>query len=143
MMLFEYFFIGLVVGFIFYEITGITAGGVVAPAYFALFVKEPNKIFVTLLIALLVWGVLKWLSSQLIIYGRRRLMLAMLIGFCIKMGIELWIQPNPFFTFNLQSIGYIIPGLIANEMERQGVIQTVSAVGIVTILIYLVFILVR
>ncbi|NOX89741.1 MAG: poly-gamma-glutamate biosynthesis protein PgsC, partial [Calditrichaeota bacterium] len=51
MMLFEYFFIGLVVGFIFYEITGITAGGVVAPAYFALFVKEPNKIFVTLLIA--------------------------------------------------------------------------------------------
>jgi len=70
-------------------------------------------------------------------------MLAMLIGFCIKMGIELWIQPNPFFTFNLQSIGYIIPGLIANEMDRQGVVQTLSAVGIVTILIYLVFILVR
>lgn len=142
-MLFEYFFIGLAIGFLFYELTDISPGGVIAPAYFALYVNEPLKIVMTVLIALLVWIIISVLSKWLIIYGRRRLLLCLLIGFSIKVAIETQIQGAPFVHFDLQSIGYIIPGLIANEMARQKILPTVAGLGTVTAMTYLVILLIR
>ena len=139
----ELFFVGLVVGFVYYEVTGISPGGVVAPAYCALYVREPNMILTTVLIALAVWAVITILSKRFVIYGRRRLLLAILIGFCIKAAIAVWLQPAVALTLNLQSIGYIVPGLIANEMARQKVVPTVVSLGTVSLMIYLVLLLVR
>jgi len=138
----ELFFVGLVVGFIYYEVTGISPGGVVAPAYCALYVREPGMILTTVLIALAVWAVITILSRRLVIYGRRRLLLAILIGFCLKAAIAVWLQPAVALTLNLQSIGYIVPGLIANEMARQKVAPTVVSLGTVSLIIYLVLLLV-
>lgn len=137
----EIFFVGLVVGFIYYEFVGITPGGVVAPAYFAMFINQPQKILITLIIALLVWYTIKWLSSHLIIFGRRRLLLALLLGFCLKLIIMNLIQPMSVTQFDLQSIGYIVPGLIANELGRQSFVETISSIGIVTAITYLIVIL--
>nr|MBN2278083.1 poly-gamma-glutamate biosynthesis protein PgsC [candidate division Zixibacteria bacterium] len=142
-MIYEFFFIGLVIGFLYYEMTGISPGGVVPPAYFALYIHQPNKIIMTLVLAVVVWLVIEWLGRTLIVYGRRRLLLALLLGFCLKLAIERWLQPIPMMTFDLQSIGYIIPGLIANEMSRQKAVPTLASLGIVTILIYLVILLIR
>ena len=44
----ELFIIGLIVGFLFFEITGISPGGVIAPAYIALFINQPSKIAMTI-----------------------------------------------------------------------------------------------
>ncbi len=140
-MIFEYFFVGLLIGFVFYELTDISPGGVIAPAYFALFIDDFQKILVTLFLALIVWKLLEFLTRHLVLYGRRKLLLALIIGFSLKVAIRLWVQPNPFFTFDLQSIGYIIPGLIANEMSRQGMVSTLSALGIVTVLIQFVLLI--
>lgn len=141
-MLFEYFFIGLVLGFIFYELTGVSPGGVIAPAYCALFVHEPGRIVVTVAIALVVWGIVKVLSRHTILYGRRRLLVCLILGFCMKVLVETQIQTIASFQFDLQSVGYIIPGLIASEMDRQRIIPTVAALGIVTVLTYLVILLI-
>lgn len=142
-MLFEYFFIGLVIGFVFYEVTGISPGGVIAPAYSALFVGEPGKIVVTVAIALAVWAGVEWLAKYTILYGRRRLLVCLLAGFCIKVLIETQLQTLPVIQFDLQSIGYIIPGLIANEMSRQRVLPTVAGLGTVTAMTYLVILLIK
>ena len=135
-MVMETLFIGLIIGFIFYELTGVSAGGVIAPGYFALYIHQPNKILITVLIALVVWGLLEVLSRNLIVYGRRKLLLALLLSFSLKLLIEQWIQPLQHLPFDIQSIGYIIPGLIANEIARQRFIPTISALGIVTAIIY-------
>jgi poly-gamma-glutamate biosynthesis protein PgsC/CapC len=137
----EIFLIGLVAGFIFYECTGISAGGVVAPAYFAVSIHEPARILVTVAIALAVYGAIRFLSGRLIIYGRRRLLLALLIGFVLKLVLERGIQPHPAVSLDLQSIGYIIPGLVGNEMYRQKVAPTLLGLAIVSIFIYLVTLL--
>lgn len=142
-MLFEYFFIGLVVGFLFYELTDISPGGVIAPAYCALFVYEPWKIGMTVLVAAVVWLLLGFASRYLLLYGRRRLLLAVLLGFCIKLLIELQIQPHVNPEISLQSIGYIIPGLVANESSRQGIGSTIAALGIVTVISFLAILAVR
>jgi poly-gamma-glutamate biosynthesis protein PgsC/CapC len=137
----EAFVIGLVLGFLYYEITGISPGGVVPPAYLALFMGQPHKILVTLGIAVVVWFALEEASRHLIVYGRRRLLLAILLGCCLKLGIEYWIRPAMPIALNLESIGYVIPGLIANEMARQKALPTIASVGIVTAMTYLVLLL--
>ena len=136
-MIIESFFIGLIIGFLFYEIVGISPGGVIAPAYFALFIHQPGKMAVTVTIAVIVWLVIVLFSRWLIIYGRRKLLMALILGFLIKLLFEYKLQLSIGFQIDLHSIGYIIPGLIANEMVRQKAIPTLISLGIVTILIYL------
>jgi gamma-polyglutamate biosynthesis protein CapC len=140
-MIIEALFIGLVLGMLYYEATGISPGGVIAPGYFALFIHQADKIFVTIFISLIVWISVKYLSGWLIIYGRRRLLISLLLGFCIKLTIELWVQPLPVVQIDLHSIGYVIPGLIANEMLRQKVIPTITGLGIVSVCVYLLLLI--
>jgi poly-gamma-glutamate biosynthesis protein PgsC/CapC len=140
-MIVEALLIGLVIGFLFYEATGVSPGGVIAPGYFALFVHQPERMLATIVVALLVWGVLELLSSRLILFGRRRLLLALLLGFSIKLIIEQWIVPASGLDLELRAIGYLIPGLVGNEIARQGVVPTVAALGSVTVLVYLILLL--
>jgi poly-gamma-glutamate biosynthesis protein PgsC/CapC len=137
-MIIELFLIGLIAGFLFYEITGISPGGVVAPAYIAMFIYQPGKIAVTLALALIILLIINFLSGRLILFGRRKLLMAIVLGFLFKLAIDFLIQPLPALRFDLQSIGYIIPGLVANEMSRQKVIPTLLSLGIVTLVILLV-----
>ena len=136
-MILQLFILGMIIGFLFYEITGISPGGVIAPAYLALFIYDPGKIAMTLVISFLVFLVIRYLSATTILYGRRKFLLAVLLSFVIKLLIENLIQPMNVITLDLQSIGYIIPGLIANEMSRQKVIPTLLGTGIVTLIVVL------
>ncbi|MCF8346230.1 MAG: poly-gamma-glutamate biosynthesis protein PgsC [Bacteroidales bacterium] len=140
-MIIELFLIGLITGFIFYELTGISPGGVVAPAYIAMFIYQPGKIAVTIALALIIYAIIRLLTSRYILFGRRKLLLAVVLGFLLKLAIDFFIQPIPALRLDLQSIGYIIPGLIANEMTRQKVVPTFLALGIVSIMIFLISLL--
>ncbi len=142
-MIIEVLFIGLIVGFLYYEFIGISPGGVVAPGYFALFIHEPSKIIVTVVLALIVTGVLKFLSRYLLVYGRRKLLLALVLGFCCKLTVDHFIQPLPLMQFDLHSIGYVIPGLIGNEMTRQKIIPTLSSIVIVMAIVYMILLLIQ
>lgn len=137
----EVFLVGLVAGFIFHELTGISAGGVVAPAYFAISIHEPARLAVTVAVALAVYGTIRFLSGRLILYGRRKLLLALLVGFALKLVLESGIQSRPWAGLDLQSIGFIVPGLVGNEMHRQGIAPTLLGLGIVAIFVRLVTLL--
>jgi poly-gamma-glutamate biosynthesis protein PgsC/CapC len=141
-MILHLFIIGLFAGFIFYELTGISPGGVIAPAYFALFIYEPQKIAMTIVLALIIFMIMKFLSSHLILYGRRKFLIAVVLSFFLKLLLETQIQPMDVMKIDLQSIGYIIPGLIANEMGRQKVISTVLSLGVVTMVIFQISLLI-
>ena len=141
-MILEYFLIGLIVGFIYYELVGVSPGGVIAPAYFAIFILQPNKILVTIVLAFVVLWIMKMLSKRLIVYGKRKLLLALLLSFVLKLLVENGLQPLSVVQIDLQSIGYIIPGLIANEMMRQKVMPTLFSITIVTVIVYLIIIII-
>ena len=137
-MITEALIIGLIIGMIFYEKFDLSPGGVVTPGYLALFFRKPDRIFITIIIAFLVWMALEFLVKRFILYGRRRFLLALLIGFALKLIIEIFVQPNLELPFELVSIGYIIPGLIANEMVRQKPVKTILSLGIVTCITFIV-----
>ena len=133
--------IGIIISFVFYEIVGFSPGGIVVPGYIALFFDQPARILVTLLVSLLTYLVVNWLSNFIILYGRRRFMTMILIGFLLKWFIEDIIIKLPIPGIELQSIGYIIPGLIANEMRRQGIIPAIYSLAIVSTLVRLILLL--
>jgi poly-gamma-glutamate biosynthesis protein PgsC/CapC len=140
-MIYQAIGIGVMVSFVFYEMVGFSPGGIVVPGYVALFLDQPIRILVTLLVALLTYFAVKILSNYIILYGRRRFLAMVLVSFLLKWLIEEIIIKMPISGIELRSIGYIIPGLIANEMRRQGIFPTLYSLAIVSILVRLILLL--
>jgi len=141
MILIESISIGLFFGFIFYEAVGFSAGGFVVPGYIALYWDRPLMIVSTLFVSFLTVGVLRLLSRVTILYGRRRFILMILVGFGWQWAFRLFVLKTQIINTELDSIGYIIPGLIANEMERQRIFPTVASLLIVSVAVRLTLIL--
>jgi len=134
----ELFLVGLVAGFLYYEWVGVSPGGVIPPAYFALFLHQPERMVVTLLLALVVCGAVRVLQRHTFLYGRRRLLVTLLLGFTAKWLVERVLAPGLGTPFEIHAIGYVVPGLIANDMVRQRIVPTVLSLGIVTVITALV-----
>jgi len=130
--------IGLVLSLVFSETLGIAAGGMVVPGYIALMIHHPLRIAGTLLVSLLTLFTFKLLSNYMFIYGRRRIVMIILLGFVFGwLSREVLIVQTSSISLELHTIGLIVPGLIANWMERQGIIKTISTMLIVAICIRL------
>lgn len=131
--------IGLVTGLLFTEIFGLATGGLIVPGYMALYLNKPLDIVATIGAAFLTFGIVRVLSSFMIVYGRRRTALMILVGYII--GI-LATQIPGTTQLQYEMIGFVIPGLIAIWMDRQGILQTLSILTIVSIVVRLILILV-
>ncbi len=119
--------IGLVLSLIFTETLGLAAGGMVVPGYVALMIHHPLRIVGTILVSVLTFLTMKYLSNYMFVYGRRRIVLVILLGFLFGwLSRQLLIIETNALTIELQTIGLIIPGLIANWMEKQGVVKTIT-----------------
>jgi len=130
--------LGLVLSLIFSETLGLAAGGMVVPGYLALMIHEPLRIAGTLACALLTFGTLKLLSQYMLIYGRRRIVVAVLLGFAFgALSRDLLLIRYHGSPLDLRTVGYVIPGLIANWMERQGVVQTLCVMISTAVLVRL------
>jgi len=137
--------IGMCLSLMLTETLGVTAGGVIVPGYIALFLDEPFKIIVTFSIAILVVLIIKVLSNFMFIYGKRRLVLSLMLGFIFGYFSKLYLDPNKFLfmdSFDLSSIGNIIPGLIASWMDRQGTLKTISVIMIIAVACRLILIII-
>jgi len=142
-MLVESLVVGFAVGFLIYEFYGVSPGGVVTPAYIALNIRHPENILSTILLAILVFYLLKSLAGYLIIFGKRRLLISILLGLLFKLLIDSIFWQNTPINFDIHTIGFLIPGLIANEIYRQGIVSTILsmlAAALLTALILLVVI---
>ena len=132
------FGLGIAIGFLFFEITGLTAGGIIVPGYIALFMNEPLRILVTLVISLITFVIVNYASRFLILFGKRRFLMMVLTGFLLRAAFDNIHIYFPDPGIELQAIGYIIPGLIGNEFARQGVLKTIISMIIVSTFVYFI-----
>ena len=72
--------LGLILSLFFTETLGVTAGGVIVPGYVALFLHQPYMVIGTFVISLLTYFTVKVLSNFILIYGKRRIVLSLVIG---------------------------------------------------------------
>jgi poly-gamma-glutamate biosynthesis protein PgsC/CapC len=129
--------IGIVTGLLFSEAFGVATGGIVVPGYLALFIDQPLTIAVTVGAGFLTFAVVRGLSVYLIIFGRRRTAVMILFGYLAGMLVSQYTSQQ---SSGFEVIGYIIPGLIALWMDRQGIVQTLSSLTIVTVIVRLVLV---
>ena len=124
-----YIGIGMVLSLFLTETLGVTAGGIIVPGYIAMNLESPDRLIITFGISILTFLIIKLLSKFIMVYGKRRLVLALLIGFLLGYlsRSENMITAD-LGTTDFIVIGNIIPGLIANWMDRQGVLRTISTV---------------
>jgi len=124
-----YIGIGMVLSLFLTETLGVTAGGIIVPGYIAMNLESPERLIITFGISILTFLIIKLLSKFIMVYGKRRLVLALLIGFLLGYlsRSENMITAG-LGTTEFMVIGNIIPGLIANWMDRQGVLRTISTV---------------
>ena len=135
--------IGLVTSLIFSEMLGLTAGGMVVPGYVALYLDRPFIILFTLLISYFTYLIVYFLGTFSIVYGRRRTVLMILVGFAMGALIRAFgALELPTATIDLTVIGYIIPGLIAIWIDRQGLVESFSALIIASVIVRMVLILI-
>jgi len=135
--------LGVLVSLIFSELLGASAGGIVVPGYIAMYLDRPMQIVGTLLVSLATLLVIKIVSRFTLLYGKRRMVLCILVGFIFG-----WMSRNVIFAdttiydLKLQSVGYIVPGLIANWMERQGLVKTISVMLLAAVVVRLALIVI-
>ena len=128
--------LGIIPSLVLSEALGVTAGGIIVPGYIALFLHQPIQVVSTFTVAVIVLIIIKLLSRVMFLYGKRRIVLALILGFFFGyLSRIIYID-----TENINSvavIGNIIPGLIANWMDRQGVIRTLSVVLLTAVIVKL------
>ena len=128
--------LGIFLSLLLSETLGVTAGGIIVPGYMALYLHQPLQVIITILVAILVWGIIQVLGKKVFLYGKRRIVLALILGFFFGFISRNFIY-LPQEIGSAAVIGNIIPGLIANWMDRQGVIRTVSVVILTAVIVKL------
>ena len=136
--------LGIVVSTIIYKRTGLTLGGVIVCGYLALFVGQPLHIVVTLAIAYMTYQIVyKILQKRFMLNGRKLFEIEILVGLVFQV---LWVIIIRLFgTIEidltiLYGIGFVLPGVIAHDMGRQGARNTIGSillgVSIVALIIF-------
>jgi poly-gamma-glutamate biosynthesis protein PgsC/CapC len=137
-MIVETLLIGLVLALLWAEITDISPGGIIVPGYFALYLDRPLRAAATLAVALLTLAIYRFLARRLILFGRRRFVLMVLVGAVLSQA-WLLVLPRLFAApVELRVIGWVIPGILASSLARQKVLPTLASLAAVATLTFAV-----
>lgn len=135
----EVIILGIILSIIFYEITEISPGGLIVPAYIAFYLDNPQRVVITILAGILTFLIVKFISNHAIVYGRRKFALCIMISFIIRVVLKYFniyiVNEYELFILGGSIIGVIIPGIIAQEIDRHGMIRTISSLLILSIFI--------
>jgi gamma-polyglutamate biosynthesis protein CapC len=119
--------IGVGVSLALVELTGITAGAIIAPGYIALLLDQPKALLGVLVAVVGTHLIVTLLASPLFLYGTRRLTVSILVGAVLATGLGHLRGELISEMLLWAGLGYVVPGLIAHQWYRQGFLPTALA----------------
>ncbi|MEO0096462.1 MAG: poly-gamma-glutamate biosynthesis protein PgsC [candidate division WOR-3 bacterium] len=134
--------LGMMLNLLLTETIGLAAGGIVVPGYIALNLHKPDMVISTVVIALITYLLLYLLSRFILLYGRRLLIVSIIIGYLL--GYLTRVYPSislETLKLDITTIGFVVPGLVAYWMQRQGIIETISTMIIAAVIVRLILII--
>lgn len=134
--------IGVLVSLLLTEVAGLTAGGIIVPGYVALLLERPTALAGFLVVALACHGLVTLLRTRLVLFGSRAFAVTVLAGLALSIVAEALydaLGPGPV---EWAGLGYIVPGLLAHQFDRQGIVPTLAALAIAAPLTRLIAVLV-
>ncbi|WP_173918611.1 poly-gamma-glutamate biosynthesis protein PgsC [Halobacillus sp. Marseille-Q1614] len=131
--------VGVILSLIYTEKTGILPAGLIVPGYLALSFDQPVYMLTMFLISFLTYFIVQHgIARFSILYGRRKFAAMLTVGIVIKLLLDLVYPVVPFEVFELRGIGVIVPGLIANTIQKQGLFPTVISTFLLSGLTFLI-----
>jgi poly-gamma-glutamate biosynthesis protein PgsC/CapC len=140
--------LGVIISILIYERWRVTGGAAVVAGYLALFVNRPVYIITTVLLAVITHQIVQhFIARRVFLYGRRRLVVMVLIGMALQiltgtvayaLNLSVYIDQTAPWVIGLYGVGFVLPGLIALDIERQGARLTVLTVLGTSLLTFLV-----
>lgn len=133
--------LSLAVGLIFslgcYLVTNLSPGGMITPGWMALaFVDDWRKAALIAGVTGLTFAGIKALERVVILYGKRLFAAVVLLGVLLSVGLFLAVQSEFPVLFVHQTLGFVVPGLIAYQLLRQPPVATLVATGSVSLANY-------
>lgn len=135
--------LGVIISILVYERWRLTGGAAVVAGYLGLFMDRPLYIVTTVVLSIITfWLVQNVIARKMFLYGRRRLVVMVLVGLALQLltgGLATLTSQTAPWLVGLYGVGFVLPGLIAQDMERQGVKLTVFTVLGTALLTFLLF----
>ncbi|MCP4751337.1 MAG: hypothetical protein GY866_10615, partial [Proteobacteria bacterium] len=102
---------GIVLSFLYYEIVGLSPGGIIVCGYLVLYTGQPHRILSTLLISMLVLATGMLLQKWMVLFGKRKFGIYVLLGIFFSY-VASHVSALDLMDWEMAGIGFIIPGLI-------------------------------
>lgn len=134
----EIIILGIIISIIFYEITEISPGGLIVPAYIAFYMDNPKRVAITIMAGIMIYFIVKFISDRTILYGRRKFTVYILVGFLLRELLKyfnIYLEGFDIFILGGNIIGIIIPAIMARDIERNGMIKSVFSLLMLSIFI--------
>jgi len=126
------FVIGIVVAVLVDELTGVSPGGIIVPAFLALVLHQPMVFGATLLVGLACVPICLLAERFILLYGRRRFAFMIVTGVMLKAALGSWLPMIGLLPFGLAVVGYVVPGVMGETFRRQGIPRTMGALLLAT-----------
>ena len=94
-----------------------------------------------LMVSLLTFLIVKVVSNYTFLYGRRQMVVSLLIGALLANFSRQFLMLNiASATVELTAVGWVVPGLIAHWFGKQGIFKTACALLVTSVIVRLVVI---
>lgn len=117
------FLLSLLLGWFYYRRTGWSAGGMVTPGFLVLHRNDLSGVFLLFLLGIFLTLPLEYLVRRFRLFGRERMFAA-----CV-LSLGALTLCRGILPLTLHWYGWIIPGLLGAECQRQGVIPTLLSLA--------------
>jgi gamma-polyglutamate biosynthesis protein CapC len=131
--------IGLLFSLVCYLTTNLSPGGMITPGWLALtLVEDLRRAAMVVGVTIVTYLFTRLLQRHVILYGKRLFAAVVLTGVVIQAGVFIVMQTEYPLLYANQTLGFIVPGLIAYQLERQPKGATLLSVSTVTLANYVV-----
>lgn len=131
--------LGLLFSLVCYLTTNLSPGGMITPGWLALtLVEDLQRAAMVVGVTVLTYVSTLLVQRFVILYGKRLFATVVLIGVVLQGTVMIVLQLEFPLMYTNQTLGFIVPGLIAYQLVRQPKGPTVLATGSVTLMAYVV-----
>jgi hypothetical protein len=111
----------------------------ITPAWLALtLVQDSWRLAMIVGVTVATWGGMALIRRIVILYGKRLFAAVVMLGVFLQMTLYLILVRESPLLFAQETLGFIVPGLIAYQLIRQPVLATTVATAAVTGVTYVV-----
>ncbi|WP_043268086.1 poly-gamma-glutamate biosynthesis protein PgsC/CapC [Streptomyces sp. CT34] len=131
--------IGLLFSLVCYLTTNLSPGGMITPGWLALtLVEDLQRAAMVVGVTVLTYIGTRLMQRYVILYGKRLFAAVVLLGVALQGTVMIVLSLEFPLMYANQTLGFIVPGLIAYQLVRQPKGPTLLATGSVTLMAYVV-----